>query len=87
MEDPRLIKLLVFALTLCAQLLVGAAQDHPVIAPIPGFTLADREFEEFSAYEFSVVEGDQETKKSVEGKYWFLSIWYSCIRTIFDSSK
>jgi len=57
-------------------LVCADAQDHPVIIPIPGFTLEDREFEDFSAYGFTFRKGGRKTEKSVEGKYWFLYYEY-----------
>ncbi len=48
------------------------AQDHPVIRPIPGFDLDDREFEDYASYTFRIEKDGQVSEKKIEGRYWFL---------------
>jgi outer membrane protein OmpA-like peptidoglycan-associated protein len=48
-----------------------AKKDHPVIKPIPGFTLEDAGFENFSSYTFKQKENGDIVEKKVKGKYWF----------------
>ncbi len=51
-------------------------KDHPVIKPIPGFTLEDSEFKNFASYAFEVPHDESWVKKNVKGKYWFLYYEY-----------
>lgn len=51
-------------------------KDHPVIKPIPGFTLDNSEFEDFSSYAFTVKQDENLVEKTVKGKYWFLYYEY-----------
>ena len=51
-------------------------KDHPVIKPIPGFTLENSEFEDFSSYTFSYEQNGEEIEKTVKGKHWFFYYEY-----------
>jgi OOP family OmpA-OmpF porin len=53
------------------------AQDHPVIQPIPGFDLDDREFEDHASYTFRVEKDGQVSEEKIEGRYWFLYYEYT----------
>ena len=56
----------------CANLLAAAeTRDHPVIKPIPGSTLEDAEFKEYSSFTFEYEENGKEVEKNVKGKHWF----------------
>lgn len=45
------------------------SKDHPAFSRMPGFFIANYEYQEFSAYEF-----DGDPPRNVEGEYW--SIYY-----------
>ncbi len=45
------------------------AQNHPVVGPITGFTLKDREYEDFAAYTFDMFREDRKVRHTVEGKF------------------
>ena len=47
------------------------AKDHPVLARLAGYYLAEAETQEFAPYEFTV--GDD--TKTIEGRYWRLGYW------------
>jgi outer membrane protein OmpA-like peptidoglycan-associated protein len=51
-------------------------KDHPVIKPIPGFTLVDSEFKNFASYTFAIPQKESYVEKDVRGKYWFLYYEY-----------
>lgn len=47
------------------------AKDHPVLARLAGYYLAEAEEQEFAPYEFTLIDD----AKTVEGRYWRLSYW------------
>ena len=51
-------------------------KPHPVIKAIPGFTLENAEFEDFSSYKFRYEKDGRWTEKEARGKYWFLYYEY-----------
>ena len=69
---------LIIGILLCPLLTGGevAKKDHPVIKPIPGFTLEDTSFENFSSYTFKQKQNGNLIEKKVKGKYWFFYYEY-----------
>ncbi len=72
---------LMACLVICisAQALVAQAEkleDHPLVRPIPGFTLEDREFKDFSSYTFEYEQSGNWTEKEIKGKHWFFYYEY-----------
>lgn len=51
-------------------------KDHPVIKPIPGFTLDKSEFKNFSSFIFRYEQNSQDIEKTAKGKHWFLYYEY-----------
>src|SRR5687767_1508279 len=50
---------------------VEGGKDHPVLARLAGYYLAEADEQEFAPHEFTIVDD----MKKVEGRYWRLSYW------------
>src|SRR5687768_895352 len=50
---------------------VEGGKDHPVLARLAGYYLAEADEQDFAPYEFTLVDD----VKKVEGRYWRLSYW------------
>jgi OOP family OmpA-OmpF porin len=77
MKLMKKVRLVCIVLLLAAPLMALSGQkDHPVIKPIPGFSLENSEFEDFSSHAFEVKQESEWIEKNVKGKYWFLYYEY-----------
>ncbi len=64
--------MLLSALPAFAQEDAEGAKDHPSIARMAGFALANAEVQEFATFDFQIGNGETRT---VEGRYWRLEYW------------